>query len=61
MKDLISKLLVKNTKKRYTAAMAYNHPWVQQQVEQESKDLHIEAEVLERISNFLENQEYPFS
>jgi len=57
VKDLISKLLVKNTSKRYTAAMAYNHPWVQQQVEQESKDLTIEVDVIEKISEFLESQE----
>ena len=28
VKDLISKLLIKNPKKRYTASQAYNHPWV---------------------------------
>ena len=27
-KDLISKLLVKDVEKRYTAEDAYNHPWI---------------------------------
>jgi calcium-dependent protein kinase len=57
VKDLISKLLVKNINKRYTAAMAYNHPWVQQQVEQESKDLTIDVDVIQKIEEFLESQE----
>jgi len=57
VKDLISKLLVKNIAKRYTAAMAYNHPWVQQQVEQEGKDLPIEVDVIEKINTFLESLE----
>jgi len=57
VKDLISKLLVKNAAKRYTAPMAYNHPWVQQQVEQEGKDLIIENDVIEKINMFLESLE----
>lgn len=57
VKDLISKLLVKNAAKRYTASMAYNHPWVQQQVEQEGKDLIIENDVIEKINMFLESLE----
>ncbi len=28
-KDLISKLLVKDVNRRYSAADAFNHPWVQ--------------------------------
>ena len=48
---------MKNIAKRYTAAMAYNHPWVQQQVEQEGKDLPIEVDVIEKINTFLESLE----
>lgn len=57
VKDLISKLLVKNLNKRYTAAQAYNHPWVQQQVEQENRDLNVAVEVIDKIGEFLESQE----
>lgn len=57
VKDLISKLLVKNIKKRFTAEMAYHHPWVQQQVEQESKDLSIDVDVINKLNDFLETQE----
>lgn len=57
VKDLISKLLVKNIKKRFTAEMAYHHPWVQQQVEQESKDLNIDIDVIQKLNEFLESQE----
>jgi len=53
---LISKLLVRNTSRRYTASQAYNHPWVQQQVEAESKDLEIDPEVIKKIGDFIESQ-----
>jgi len=56
VKDLISKLLVRNMSKRYTAAQAYNHPWVQQQVESESRGLAIDPEVITKIGDFLESQ-----
>jgi len=56
VKDLISKLLVRNMTKRYTAAQAYNHPWVQQQVESESRGLAIDPEVITKIGDFLESQ-----
>lgn len=56
VKDLISKMLVKNASKRYSAAQAYNHPWVQQQVEEESRNLAIDTEVIKKIGDFQESQ-----
>ncbi len=51
VKDLISKLLVKDPIKRYTAEQAYNHPWVQLQVADEVKNIRIPANVIEGIHN----------
>eukprot|EP00331_Platyophrya_macrostoma_P013003 CAMPEP_0176418970 /NCGR_PEP_ID=MMETSP0127-20121128/7781_1 /TAXON_ID=938130 /ORGANISM="Platyophrya macrostoma, Strain WH" /LENGTH=491 /DNA_ID=CAMNT_0017799383 /DNA_START=45 /DNA_END=1520 /DNA_ORIENTATION=+ len=56
VKDLISKLLVKNVSRRFTAAQAYNHPWVQQQVDKESKDLIIDTGVLKNLETFLQQK-----
>jgi calcium-dependent protein kinase len=56
VKDLISKLLVRNMAKRYTASQAYNHPWVQQQVEVESRDLEVDPDVIKKLGDFLESQ-----
>jgi calcium-dependent protein kinase len=56
VKDLISKLLVKNVSRRFTASQAYNHPWVQQQVDKESKDLVIDVSVIKNIENFLQQK-----
>jgi len=53
---LISKLLVKNVSKRYTAIQAYNHPWVQQQLEQESKNLVIDEEAIQKVQAFLDSK-----
>lgn len=56
MKDLISKLLVKDPKKRYTALQAYEHPWVKRQVDEDSKNLQVDASVFDNISRILEAQ-----
>jgi calcium-dependent protein kinase len=57
VKDLISKLLVKNLSKRYTASMAYNHPWVHNQVEEENKNLVIDDDVVLKLNQFIESRE----
>ena len=54
MKDLISKLLVKDPKKRYTAIQAYNHPWIKRQVDAESKDILLEPAVFDGIGKIIE-------
>ena len=51
VKDLISKLLVKDPLLRYSAEQAYNHPWVQQQVNEEVKNIVIPTAVIEGIHN----------
>jgi serine/threonine protein kinase len=56
VKDLISKLLVKDPKKRFTAGQAYEHPWVKRQVDEESKNLQIDGDVFENIGRILEAQ-----
>lgn len=53
---MISKLLVKNVARRFTAAQAYNHPWVQQQVDKESKELVIDTGVIKNLENFLQQK-----
>ena len=57
VKDLISKLLVKDPAKRYTAMQAYNHPWVQQQVDEEIKNIVIPASVIEGIQHLCTSKE----
>ena len=44
--------------RRFTAAQAYNHPWVQQQVDKESKDLVIDTSVIKNLENFLQQKAY---
>lgn len=56
VKDLISKLLVKDPKKRYTSLQAFEHPWVKRQVDEESKNLQVDAEVFENIGRVLDAQ-----
>ena len=38
-KDLISKLLVKDPTKRYTALKAYEHPWVKRQISKSTENV----------------------
>ncbi len=57
VKDLISKLLVKDPAKRYTSMQAYNHPWVQQQVDEEIKNIVIPASVIEGIQHLCTSKE----
>ncbi|KAM3147842.1 hypothetical protein pb186bvf_000170 [Paramecium bursaria] len=52
-KDLISKLLVTQPKKRYTASQAYQHPWVQLQVKLEIQNLQISQETINGIARML--------
>ena len=47
---------MRNTSRRYTASQSYNHPWVQQQVEAESKNLEIDPDVIKKIGDFIESQ-----
>ena len=56
VKDLISKLLVKKPEQRYTAQQAYNHCWVQRQVDAESLDIEISPAVIENMAQFVECQ-----
>jgi len=58
VKDLISKLLVKDPKKRYTALQAYEHPWIKRQVDEDSKNLLVDPSVFESISRILEAQTF---
>jgi len=45
VKDLISKLIHKEPLKRITAVDAFDHPWVKQQIEEESRNLVIDPSV----------------
>jgi len=56
VKDLITKLLVKDPAKRYTAKQAFNHPWVQQQVDAETKSIQIDAKVFDGIRWLLDSE-----
>lgn len=58
VKDLIAKLLVRNPEKRFTATQAYNHPWVQQQVDEESKNITIQPEVLQNLEKYKDYKKY---
>lgn len=56
VKDLIAKLLVKQPDQRFEAAQAFHHPWVQQQVDIESRELEIENTVIKDLSKFTGNE-----
>ena len=51
-KDLISKLLVKDVTKRFSAEDAYNHPWVAEKVE--NIDIAIAEEAFENMRRFMD-------
>lgn len=57
VKDLISKLLVKDPSKRFTAEQAYHHLWVQQQVDEEIKNTKIPPSVIEGIEHLCTSKE----
>jgi len=50
-KDLISKLLVKDPNKRFSAEDAYNHPWIQSSV---NPDQPVSEDVYANMKNFIE-------
>eukprot|EP01017_Pseudomicrothorax_dubius_P037118 TRINITY_DN539_c0_g1_i3.p1 TRINITY_DN539_c0_g1~~TRINITY_DN539_c0_g1_i3.p1 ORF type:complete len:233 (-),score=81.63 TRINITY_DN539_c0_g1_i3:130-828(-) len=56
VKDLISKLIVKDPVRRYTSQQAYNHPWIQREVAAEVRDLAIDTSLLTNLNNFIEAQ-----
>ena len=49
-KDLISHLLVKNPKKRYTASEALEHPWFK--MEPETAQHTLDSEILVKLKNY---------
>jgi calcium-dependent protein kinase len=51
-KDLISKLLVKDVQSRYSAADAYNHPWIQNVQDQD--DTVIASDAFDNMKSFME-------
>lgn len=56
VKDLISKLLVVDPAKRFTAEQSYNHPWVQRQVDADCLNIEISPAVIENMAKFVECQ-----
>jgi serine/threonine protein kinase len=52
VKDLISKLLTRNSNDRFTAYQAYHHPWVQRQLDEEDRDIRIGKDVLGRLRDY---------
>ncbi|KAL4508150.1 hypothetical protein ABPG72_021523 [Tetrahymena utriculariae] len=54
VRDLISRLLVKNPKKRLSDIDCYNHPWVQQQVSRENQNLVISSDSLAGLKKIVE-------
>ena len=52
VKDLIAKLLVRKPNQRFEAIQAFHHPWVQQQVDFESRQLEIEKKVINDLTKF---------
>lgn len=51
-KDLIARLLVKDVSRRYTAADAFNHPWIQNV--QNIVDTSIASDAFDNMKNFME-------
>jgi calcium-dependent protein kinase len=51
-KDLISKLLVTDPKKRYSAEQAFNHPWIAGG--EDLVDVEIAAEAFENMKRFMD-------
>lgn len=51
-KDLITKLLVKDVGQRFSAAQAYNHPWIQTVVD--TQDNHIAVDAFDNMKNFMD-------
>ena len=49
-KSLITNLLVKDPKKRYTAKEALEHPWFQMEPEQNPRPL--DTQIMERLKNY---------
>lgn len=51
VKDLISKLLVKDVEKRYSANDAYNHPWIQNIKDHINRE--IAGDAISNMKNFI--------
>jgi len=58
VKDLLLKLLVKDPKKRISAEKAYQHPWVQWQVDYESNSIKLEDGILQKIGIYGQSQKF---
>ena len=52
-KDLISKLLERQADMRLTAEEAYQHPWIQQQIDKEFKDVEIPSDVFNNMETYM--------
>ena len=52
VKDLVAKLLTRNPNERLTAFQAFHHPWVQRLVEEEDRNIPIDAEVICRLQEY---------
>ena len=57
-KDIISKLLVKDPTKRYTALKAYEHPWVKREVSKSTEDATFSEEVYKGLKKLITMKEY---
>jgi len=51
-KELITRLLVKDVAQRYSAAQAYNHPWIQTVVD--TQDNKIAGDAFDNMKNFMD-------
>lgn len=56
-KDLISKLLVKDPTKRYTALKSYEHPWTKKEITKETSDVNFSEEVFKGLSKLVSMKE----
>jgi calcium-dependent protein kinase len=59
-KDLLSKLLVKDPQKRYTALKAYEHPWTRKEITKSIEDLNVPEEVFRGLQKLVKMKKYNF-
>ncbi len=57
-KDLLSKLLIKDPSKRYTALKAYEHVWIKESIDKELSEMNFPQEVFDGLKAMVYMKEY---